>query len=75
MLEEFDAAIIDRAKQDNNELCQLLEEHEDYEMQLQSFSESSYLSGEQEVERKRLQKLKLAGKDRIVKILGQYQRA
>ena len=75
MLDGVDTAIIEQAKRDNDEFRQLLEEHEAYEAQLLNFIESGYLSSEQEVERKRLQKLKLVGKDRMMEILSQYEKA
>ena len=75
MLEHIDAALIEQIKQENAEFCRLLVEHDDYEAQLASYNEMLYLTSEQEVDRKRLQKLKLAGKDRILTILGEYKTA
>lgn len=73
MLDGVDAALIERAQQENDEFCQLLEAHQTYESQLTSYDCLAYLSEAQEVERKRLQKLKLQGKDRMMAILNQYQ--
>ncbi|ETW93470.1 hypothetical protein [Candidatus Entotheonella palauensis] len=73
MLDGIDTALIERAQQESDEFCQLLEAHQAYEAQLSAYDELSYLSEAQEVERKRLQKLKLQGKDRMVAILNQYQ--
>lgn len=73
MLDGVDAALIERAQQENDEFCQLLEAHQAYESQLSSYDRLAYLSDAQEVERKRLQKLKLQGKDRMMAILNQYQ--
>ncbi len=70
MLDGVDAALIERAQQENDEFCQLLEAHQAYEAQLASYDRLSYLSEAQEVERKRLQKLKLHGKDRMMAILN-----
>jgi uncharacterized protein YdcH (DUF465 family) len=72
MLEEVDATLVERVKRDNTEFRQLLEEHETYEGQLLGFNDLPYLTSDQEVERKRLQKLKLLGKDRMMAILEQY---
>ena len=55
------------------ELRKYYDEHTDLERQLESFKAKPYLSSEEEFERKRLQKLKLAGKDRIMEILGRYR--
>ncbi|PON12310.1 DUF465 domain-containing protein [Candidatus Entotheonella serta] len=75
MLDGVDAALIERAQQENDEFYRLLEAHQAYEEQLSTYDELSYLSEAQEVERKRLQKLKLHGKDRMMVILNQYQPA
>ena len=51
----------------------MLDEHQQYESQLEAYTSLPYLNGEQEMDRKRLQKLKLQGKDRMLVILQQYQ--
>jgi hypothetical protein len=73
MLEGIDEALLGRIKQENAEFCRLLEEHQQYEIQLASYNDLRFLTSEQELERKRLQKLKLQGKDRMFVILRQYQ--
>jgi uncharacterized protein len=73
MLEEIDEALLERVKLESVEFCRLLEEHLQYEAQLASYNDLRFLTGEQELERKRLQKLKLQGKDRMFVILRQYQ--
>lgn len=72
MLEGMDEALVERAKRENGEFCRLLEEHEQYEVQLASYNDLRFLTSDQELERKRLQKLKLQGKDRMIAILRQY---
>jgi uncharacterized protein YdcH (DUF465 family) len=72
MLEGVDATLVEQVTRDNTEFRQLMEEHESYEVQLLSFNDLPYLTSDQEVERKRLQKLKLLGKDRMMAILDQY---
>ncbi len=69
MLEGVDATLVEQVKQDNPEFRQLMEDHEIYEGELLGLNDLPYLTSEQEVERKRLQKLKLAGKDRMIAIL------
>jgi uncharacterized protein YdcH (DUF465 family) len=49
------------------------EEHVDLERQLDVFHQKHYLTPDEEVEKKRLQKLKLAGKDKIMEILSRYR--
>lgn len=73
MLEGIDASLIEQVKRDNAEFCRLLEEHERYEQQLATYNDLRFMTSAQEVERKRLQKLKLHGKDRMLAILHQYQ--
>jgi uncharacterized protein YdcH (DUF465 family) len=55
------------------ELRRHYDEHADFERQLERFNSKAHLSAEEEIERKRLQKLKLAGKDRIMEILGRHR--
>ncbi|MBI2370382.1 MAG: DUF465 domain-containing protein [Deltaproteobacteria bacterium] len=55
------------------ELNRLLEEHEAFEQQLHELDSRPFLTPAQQTERKRLQKLKLAGKDRIEEILARYR--
>ena len=73
MLEGIDTSLIEQVKRDNSEFCRLLEEHAQYEQQLAAYNALRFMTSAQEVERKRLQKLKLHGKDRMLEILHQYQ--
>ena len=50
-----------------------MEKHRDYERQLETFNRRPYLTAAETIERKRLQKLKLAGRDRIELILAQHR--
>lgn len=72
MLDGIDEAIIEQAKRDSEEFRRLLEEHEQYELDLTLYNNVRFLTSEQEMERKRLQKLKLQGKDRMLAILRQH---
>lgn len=73
MLEGIDEAMIARLRQEDIEFRRLLDEHQQYESQLEAYTSLPYLSSEQEMERKRLQKLKLQGKDRMLVILQQHR--
>lgn len=66
-------ALVDRAKRENEEFRQLLEEHKALERLLEELDKFRYLTAEQEVERKNLQKQKLLKKDRMAAILREYQ--
>ena len=67
--EELIASLVDR----DPELKEKWEEHLTLETQLAELQKRLHLSTEEEVEKKRLQKLKLAGKDRIMAILSKYR--
>ena len=64
---------IEHLKQTNPEFRQLMEEHLQYEHQLEEFNKLRYLSSEQELEKKRVQKIKLRGKDRMAEILKEHK--
>jgi hypothetical protein len=67
--EELIRSLMDR----DVELREHYLEHEDFERQLAHLDAKPHLSVDEEVERKRLQKLKLAGKDRMMEILYRYR--
>jgi uncharacterized protein YdcH (DUF465 family) len=69
--EELIRSLVDREP----ELRRYYDEHVDLERRLGSFQQKAYLTPEEELEKKRLQKLKLAGKDRIMAILARYRTA
>jgi hypothetical protein len=51
----------------------LAEEHLRYERQLDQFNNLRFLTSEQEIEKKQVQKIKLRGKDRMAEILKEYK--
>jgi uncharacterized protein YdcH (DUF465 family) len=55
------------------ELRRLHDEHVQLEKQLAQLNHKGFLNADEEVERKRLQKVKLAGKDRMMEILSRYR--
>jgi uncharacterized protein YdcH (DUF465 family) len=55
------------------ELRKFYQEHQECEKQLQDYQHKMHLTSAEEVEKKRIQKLKLAKKDRIMEILGRYR--
>jgi uncharacterized protein YdcH (DUF465 family) len=57
----------------DQELRSLYEEHQSLKAKLQEFRSKHYLSNAEEMEEKRIQKLKLASKDRMMAILDRYQ--
>ena len=67
--QELIVTLVDR----DPELKEKWEEHLLLEGQLAELQKRLHLSNDEEVEKKRLQKLKLAGKDRIMEILSKYR--
>jgi hypothetical protein len=57
----------------NPELRKFYEEHVALERRLAELREKPRLSAEEEIEKKRIQKKKLAGKDRIMEILANHR--
>ncbi len=57
------------------ELRRHYEEHVGLKQRLEELRQKSYLTEEEKVEEKRIQKQKLAGKDRIMEILARYRQA
>jgi uncharacterized protein YdcH (DUF465 family) len=72
-MERHDLEIIDQWKERDPELKRFVEEHLDFERRLEEFNRRPYLTAAESMERKRLQKLKLAGRDRIEQILAKYR--
>jgi len=72
-MEEKDELLIRSLLEREPELRRYYEEHVDLEHQLEVFHQKHYLTPDEEVEKKRLQKLKLAGKDKIMQILSRYR--
>jgi uncharacterized protein YdcH (DUF465 family) len=72
-METEENALIEHLKQTNPEFRQLMEEHLQYERQLEEFNHLRYLTSAQELEKKRVQKIKLRGKDRMAEILKEHK--
>ncbi|HXJ35065.1 MAG TPA: DUF465 domain-containing protein [Candidatus Eisenbacteria bacterium] len=67
--EELIKSLLDREP----ELRQYYEEHVVLERQLADLQNRGHLTPDEEVEKKRIQKLKLAGKDKIMAILSRHR--
>ena len=72
-MERQDLEIIAQWREQDPELKRYLEEHAEFERKLEEFNRRPYLTSEESMERKRLQKLKLAGRDKIEQILAKYR--
>lgn len=73
-MEKRDEELIAKLVKEDETLRQYVEEHKQYEKQLEAYNKRLHLSAEEGMERRRLQKLKLAGRDRIEGILAEYRR-
>ncbi|BEQ16251.1 YdcH family protein [Desulfoferula mesophila] len=69
-MDPSDTKLIQDNLDNDPELAKLWAEHQEMEKKLDDMNQRLYLSTEEQIERKRLQKLKLAGRDRIEQILG-----
>jgi len=56
----------------DDELRALYAEHVELKHQLESFRDKIHLSTEEELEKRRIQKLKLASKDKLMEILHRH---
>jgi uncharacterized protein len=55
------------------ELKKFYEEHREFEKKLAEYQHKHYLTPDEEVEMKKIQKLKLVGKDRMMEILERHR--
>ena len=74
-MEARDLELIEKLIAQDEELRKLMEEHRALEQELEKYAKKRYLTSSEEVEKKRIQKLKLAGKDRIEAILSAYRKS
>ena len=73
-MEREDLELIEQLTDKDPELKKFWDDHLEYERQLEGFNRRPYLTAAETLERKRLQKLKLAGRDRMEQILAKYRR-
>ncbi len=72
-MEKQDEELIHSLVGRDPELKKVYDEHLDLERQLDGLHRKSFLTPEEDLERKRIQKIKLAGKDRIMQILARHR--
>lgn len=72
-MEKYDEALIARFIHQDDELKRHVEDHKHFEMVLEDFNKRVYLTPEEAIEKKKIQKMKLQGKDRIHQILSKYR--
>jgi uncharacterized protein len=66
--------IVELLKKENEEFKKLSEEHRNLDGLLAEIDNKRYLTAEEEVERKRIQKLKLLRKDRMAELIREYKK-
>ena len=72
-MEKYERRRIEALVATDEELKGLWKQHLSFERELEELDGRLHLTADEEFERKRLQKLKLAGKDRIAEILARYE--
>lgn len=72
-MEREDLELIQQLTDQDPELKKFWDEHHEYERLLEEFNRRPYLTAAETMERKRLQKLKLAGRDKMEQILAKYR--
>ena len=72
-METTDLQLIDSLSATNPELPRLLRKHREYEAALTSMRRRHWLSSTEQCEIKRLKRMKLAGRDRIERILALHR--
>ncbi|MBE0504206.1 MAG: YdcH family protein [Desulfuromonadales bacterium] len=70
-MQQYDESLVQQLFEDNPRFRRLYEEHQILERDLERLTAKDYLSSEDELEKKRVQKLKLAGKDEMELIYRQ----
>ncbi len=68
-VEVKEEVLVEKLRVENSEFKRWEQEHRQLENTLMNFEAHRYLTPEEEVERKRIQKLKLAAKDRMMEII------
>ncbi len=69
---EISSNLLEKVRQENTEFRELHEEHTTLKLKVEALNKTKLITPEQEVEKKKHQKLKLNLKDRMEKILSHY---
>ena len=68
---DTDNPTVKQLLEESDRFRKLYEEHRKYEKQLEELDKAHYLTPEQELQRKTIQKLKLSGKDQMSQLVRQ----
>lgn len=69
-----ESEIIEILKKENEEFRRLSEEHRNLDMLLAEMDNRRYLTPDEEIERKKIQKQKLLKKDRMAALVREYKK-
>ena len=72
-MEKADELLIKKYIHQDEELRGYVENHEKIEEDIEKYNKRIYLTAEEEMEKKNLQKRKLRGKEQIYRILAKYR--
>ncbi len=72
-MEETEERLIQRYIDQDEELRKYVEDHQQLEAELEEYNRRIYLTPEEELDKKKLQKRKLLGKEKIFQILAKYR--
>jgi hypothetical protein len=72
-MERREEELIQQLLAHDDELRTIYLEHQELKQKLETFRNKLYLTSEEELERKRIQKMKLASKDRMMAILHRHR--
>ncbi len=72
-MEKRELEIAEALCKENEEFRREMETHRRYEAILEQFNRRAHLTADEEMERKKIQKLKLAGKDRMARMISAYE--
>lgn len=67
--------IIEFLRRENEEFKKLNDEHKNLEHLLAEIDKKVYLNSDEEIERKKIQKLKLLKKDRMAELVREYKKS
>jgi uncharacterized protein YdcH (DUF465 family) len=73
-MEADEVRLIESLISDNDELRQLWQDHQYLNQKLDAMSAQTYLTAEEQLQRRQMQKRKLAGRDRIAAILAEHNK-
>ena len=69
---EINSNLFEKVRQENTEFRELHDEHTTLKLKVEALNKTKLITPEQEVEKKKHQKLKLNLKDRMERILSNY---